>query len=791
MKLRRGGVPAALRAADLGLKQFPSKESEWHWRFQYLEAEILDIQGKEREALALLEEELPPAFATSDLAVRRKATQGSAHISLFLMKEAEQDLAEAEALAKKYHPELLGDVTLKHGTLQFTEGHGSAAETDYKKARELAREQKDSFLEAAALSGLGVAATMQGHYDESIGWNREAAELSQAIGAAGSMARTLGNTGWNYTELGDYQSALKFYKQAEEVAAKNSLFAARTYWLTSTAYAYQGLGDDANAAAILNQALELARTQDAKDTLAQCLSQLAWIAVRAGSNDRAEEYNQEAAALAENGPGPRLAIDSRLLRGTIAANRHNYDEADKVFLTVTQDPQANKIQRWRAQAELANVYASAGLDAKAEKEYRLSLSTIEDARASISSPELRLTFLFNTIRFYSNFIDFLMARHRVGDALEVAELSRARTLAEGLGAVPKTLSFPLPDFHPQRIAERRKAVLLMYWLGPQQSYLWAITATKTGSFTIAKQSEVEALVSDYREAMQRGKDLLSGENQAGEKLYAMLVAPAQKLIAKDSRVIVLADANLSRLNFEAFIVPGRAPHYWIEDVTVSTASSLTLLASRAAEPGKAERGILLVGNTEPNQDFPALAQAAEEVQAVEKYFPPEQREVLERKQATATGYLQSHPESFSYIHFVTHGTSNVSHPLESAVILSPEGDSYKLYARDIVGHHLNAKLVTISACNGAGTQSYSGEGLVGLSWAFMRAGAHNVIGALWEVSDVSTPQLMDSLYGGLSKGKDPATALRDAKLAMLHSADAGSVFRKPFYWAPFQLYAGS
>ena len=65
------------------------------------------------------------------------------------------------------------------------------------------------------------------------------------------------------------------------------------------------------------------------------------------------------------------------------------------------------------------------------------------------------------------------------------------------------------------------------------------------------------------------------------------------------------------------------------------------------------------------------------------------------------------------------------------------------------------------------------------------------IGALWEVSDASTPQLMDALYRELSKGKDPATALRDAKLTLLHSSDPDSVFRKPFYWAPFQLYAGS
>jgi len=99
--------------------------------------------------------------------------------------------------------------------------------------------------------------------------------------------------------------------------------------------------------------------------------------------------------------------------------------------------------------------------------------------------------------------------------------------------------------------------------------------------------------------------------------------------------------------------------------------------------------------------------------------------------------------------------------------------------------------VTISACNGSGTRAYSGEGLVGLSWAFLRAGAHSVIGALWEVSDASTPQLMDALYRELSQGKDPATALRDAKLSLLHSPAPDSVFKKAFYWAPFQIYTGS
>ena len=172
------------------------------------------------------------------------------------------------------------------------------------------------------------------------------------------------------------------------------------------------------------------------------------------------------------------------------------------------------------------------------------------------------------------------------------------------------------------------------------------------------------------------------------------------------------------------------------------------------------------------------------------YFPGSRRDLLAGAQATPSAFLQRAPERFEFLHFVTHGIANRTHPLDSAVILSPDpGDgSYKLYAREIVQHPLRAYLVTISACNGSGTRAYSGEGLVGLSWAFLRAGAHNVVAALWEVNDASTPQLMDAMYAELSRGRPPAEALRAAKITLLHS---DSVFRKPFYWAPFQLYSGS
>ena len=151
-------------------------------------------------------------------------------------------------------------------------------------------------------------------------------------------------------------------------------------------------------------------------------------------------------------------------------------------------------------------------------------------------------------------------------------------------------------------------------------------------------------------------------------------------------------------------------------------------------------------------------------------------------------YLFSNPSQYSYIHFVSHAIANRTDPLDSAIVLSrstSDENSFKLYARDIIRHPIKAKLVTISACYGSGVRFYAGEGLVGLSWAFLRAGAQRVIGALWEVSDDSTPRLMDSLYSNLEEGNSPAVSLRNAKLALLHSKTRFSV---PFYWATFQMY---
>jgi CHAT domain-containing protein len=305
-------------------------------------------------------------------------------------------------------------------------------------------------------------------------------------------------------------------------------------------------------------------------------------------------------------------------------------------------------------------------------------------------------------------------------------------------------------------------------------------------------------VNRYHDTLTSTRDSFDSAEADGKALYQMLVAPAKAVLERNAsnnsgaHVFVVPDGSLNSLNFETLLVPDQKPRYWIEDVTISNAASLRMLsASRSGASTRGETLLLLGDAVSPNNDYPPLLNAAAEVSTVKKHFPSARQQVLAGEQATPPAYLSSKPEEFSYIHFVAHGTDSRLSPLESAIVLSKAtaaDDSFKLYARDIIHHKVRADLVTISACYGAGERAYSGEGLVGLSWAFLGAGAHNVIGALWDVSDASTPQLMDQLYDELKKGKSPDVALRTAKLSLLHSASA---FRKPFYWAPFQLYTGS
>jgi len=810
---RGNDLVGALRDCERGIRCYESRNKEVAWRFRVQKAHILVVSGSHVEALQLLSESPPSSLDHSDVAVRRKMVQGIAHDYLQKYDEAGRELSEAAQLAESYRPDLLGDVLQARGNLEIARKNYSAATPAFQKALQLDRNQGHVYQEATVLGSLGYLAMWQEHYDEAIEWFKAGLQKSRTLDSEYAIAKIVGNLGWNYSAVGDFDSAEVNLKEAEDKAVKANLLGDQVKWnnMLSLVYFQQRRYDLARVKA--EAALALAREVKDNRDITDCLNTSSDIALVTGHVDEAEKYNREALGVEAAGSDQFNVAASTIIAGRIAAGKKQFQDAEKALQKVIGDKGVETPLRWEAQADLAEVYAGMGNSVLAEREFGDSIGTISKAWRDIRSEEFQLSFLSSAIRFYGAYVNFLIGQKRPLDALKVADRSRAQTLEHGLslsrngaenGAENATAKDALKRaptsgkaqrleqsaaFNPQGTAKKWNATLLFYWLGEQRSHLWVITPTKVSLLPLPVRSEIDARVKSYLDAFPEPKDPLEIGNADGKRLYKVLIEPAEKLIPKNSRVIILPDGDLSSLNFETLIVPGGKPRYWIEDVTVSTGNSLALLAKASPAVPPADASLFLMGDAvQASPDFPPLPQAGKEAGLVEKYFPAAHSSVFTGAQATPSAYLSGKPEDFSFLHFSTHGTASTLRPLESAVILSPEGDAYKLYARDILQHPLHAYLVTISACNGAGMKTYAGEGLVGLAWAFLRAGAHNVIGGLWEVSNASTPQLMDELYKGLNEGKDPASALRNAKLTLVHSTGN---YRRPYYWGPFQLYAGS
>jgi len=158
--------------------------------------------------------------------------------------------------------------------------------------------------------------------------------------------------------------------------------------------------------------------------------------------------------------------------------------------------------------------------------------------------------------------------------------------------------------------------------------------------------------------------------------------------------------------------------------------------------------------------------------------------------ANRTAATSADLKNFRIVHFATHGLINSRHADLSGIVLSlvdqegkPENGFLRLY--DIYNMNLSAELVVLSACQTALGKDIKSEGLVGLSRAFMYAGASRIVASLWRTEDRATALLMKRFYEGMlaGKGMSPAAALRKAQLSMWQD----NRWRQPRYWAAFTI----
>ncbi|MBV9926991.1 MAG: CHAT domain-containing protein [Acidobacteria bacterium] len=318
------------------------------------------------------------------------------------------------------------------------------------------------------------------------------------------------------------------------------------------------------------------------------------------------------------------------------------------------------------------------------------------------------------------------------------------------------------------------------------------------------------------------------------ELSRMLLAPAVPQLS-DRRLLIVAEGGLQYIPFDALPLPdsppgGGRPPLVSQHEVVSLPSMSALIILRRARPREEPAPELAAVLADPVYEtsdprVPQVGQAllarnpqsapeagAPALRALREFGPrgaasgiPRLRHTAAEAEAImslvpsgsgmmATGFEASRETAISprlgryqIVHFAAHGVVNSEHPELSGLVLSlvnREGgraDGF-LQLHDIYNLDLPAEVVVLSACDTGLGEDVAGEGLVGLTRAFMYAGSKSVVASLWKVDDAATAELMRHFYESMLKdGLPPAAALRSAKEAMRRQKR----WRQPYYWAGF------
>jgi len=460
--------------------------------------------------------------------------------------------------------------------------------------------------------------------------------------------------------------------------------------------------------------------------------------------------------------------------------------------------------------------------------YRQSVEVVEQQRRSIGSEASKIGFVGDKQALYAGVVDLLVRQGRPREVLEYMERAKSRALVDLLAARQGFAPEEQQSGAAQALKElasleqrysyvganveeharlrsamgdltrelRRKAPELaslvtvgapgadeiLARLAPdeplleyygQGDALYAVCATREAVRAVRLDAHgLEAEVRAFRQAVAQA----GGEawREPAARLYARLLAPVPGALDKP-RLVIVGHGPLHYLPWAALYDGSR---FLVDRVTLTllpSASVTQFLAARKAAPA---RQMLLLGNPDLGDKAMDLPGAEAEARAIKGIWPDST--MLMRRAATKSALAKA-GGLFRGIHVAAHGEFSSDRPLDSALLLSPEGtDDGRLTAGDLYSLRLPADLVTLSACETGLGKVLSGDDVIGLTRGFLYAGASSIVASLWPVSDEETKFLMTSFYGNL-KRLPKADALRQAQL------ETRKRYPHPFYWSAFQL----
>lgn len=448
---------------------------------------------------------------------------------------------------------------------------------------------------------------------------------------------------------------------------------------------------------------------------------------------------------------------------------------------------------------------------------------------------------FSSTNLYQMLQHVLIRQGRTDEALVAIEQGRTQGLEELWAIKQPGERLSPPSLEEMKvIARQQDATLVTYSfdtfidscgsdITPPQLLTWVITPT--GDIQFHQQSvelsalpnsprDIQNLVEEARLALgARGISIIAANPEISfrgdesevpylRSLHQLLIEPIAASLSTDpnDRIIFIPDFVLFMVPFPALQAPDGS--YLVERHTPLTAPSIQALSLTAQSRERslpARTNPLIVGNPtyapirfrDEQLNLDPLPWAEEEARHIAGLF---ESEPLIGDDATKTAILQRFSEA-SVMHFATHGllegVTLFDLPGAIAVAQSSGGqtdfielpydqrqisfsDLGFIDTNEILLFRLQAELVVLSACN-TGGGNLTGDGVNGLSRAFIASGVPSVVVSLWAVPDAPTGQLMTTFYEEWLGGSDKATALRTAMLETM------AAYPDPINWAAFTL----
>jgi len=296
-----------------------------------------------------------------------------------------------------------------------------------------------------------------------------------------------------------------------------------------------------------------------------------------------------------------------------------------------------------------------------------------------------------------------------------------------------------------------------------------------------------------------------GFADAARQLYDLLLRPAEDQLKSNSTLCIIPDGPLWDLPFQA-LQPGDN-RYLLENYVIYYSPSLSVLKELSRRRKSSDRlstSVLAFGNPRITPEIAInlnavyrsdvlapLPEAEIEVNALKEIWRPSPSRIFIGASAGKTNF-KTEAGKYRIIHLATHGILDDGNPMYSRLVMArtendPDDDGM-LEAREIMQLDLRADLVVLSACQTARGRFSAGEGMVGMSWAFLVAGVPTMVASQWKVDSASTATLMINFHkrlkGGTASGRSAkAAALQQAALDLMRE----SRYRHPFFWAGFVL----